>query len=50
MISNIRKLNLGCGADIKKGYKNIDIKLLKSVDLICDLEKSYYPFKEEVHK
>jgi SAM-dependent methyltransferase len=43
-----RKLNLGCGNQIKNGYVNLDRVPLEGVDLICDLEQFYYPFKENV--
>lgn len=39
------KLNLGCGADIKKGYVNIDFRKLTGVDVKHDLNKFPYPFK-----
>lgn len=40
------KLNLGCGRDIKKGYVNLDIINNKGVDVIHNLNKFPYPFKE----
>jgi len=40
------KLNLGCGKDIKKGYINLDIVPLKGVDVVHNIEKFPYPFKE----
>ncbi len=43
----IRKLNLGCGDDIKKGYINVDFEKFKGVDKIFDLNKIPYPFKEK---
>jgi len=40
------KLNLGCGRDIKDGYVNVDCADLPGVDVIMDLEKFPYPFKD----
>ena len=37
----IKKLNLGCGLDIKKGYINLDKSKLKGVDVAHDSDK--YP-------
>lgn len=42
----MKKLNLGCGTDIKQGYLNLDIVALKGIDLIADLSKTPYPFKD----
>lgn len=42
----IKKLNLGCGLDIKKDYINVDIKTYNNkTDVICDLDKLPYPFQ-----
>ena len=41
------KLNLGCYNDIKKGYVNLDKeKYFEGIDVIHDLEKFPYPFKD----
>ncbi len=40
------KLNLGCGADIRKGYMNIDFEKIAGTDMTYDLNKIPYPFKE----
>lgn len=40
------KLNLGTGNQPKEGYTNIDILRLKGVDIIHDLDKFPYPFKD----
>ncbi len=42
----MKKLNLGCGPDIKKGYVNLDVVKLKGIDVVHDLNKFPYPFKE----
>ncbi len=42
-----KKLNLGCGRDIKQGYINLDILPLKGVDVVHDLEKTPFPFKKD---
>lgn len=43
----MKKLNLGCGRDIKKGYINLDIIKSKGVDIVHNLNKFPYPFKNE---
>ena len=42
----MKKLNLGCGTDIKKGYVNLDRAELEGVDVVHDLDKFPYPFKD----
>ncbi|MBU0467067.1 MAG: class I SAM-dependent methyltransferase [Nanoarchaeota archaeon] len=42
----MRKLNLGCGLDIKKGYVNLDFLSIRGVDVVHDLNKFPYPFKD----
>jgi SAM-dependent methyltransferase len=42
----MKKLNLGCGKKIKKGYVNQDIVDLPGVDLVHDLNKFPWPFKK----
>lgn len=42
----IKKLNIGCGKDIKKGYVNLDKVRLTGVDIIQDLDKYPYPFPD----
>jgi ubiquinone/menaquinone biosynthesis C-methylase UbiE len=49
----MKRLNLGCGTDVKKGYVNVDFVKLKGVDIAHDLNKVPYPFRnnefEEVY-
>ncbi|MBI2135168.1 methyltransferase domain-containing protein [Candidatus Woesearchaeota archaeon] len=40
----LKKLNLGCGKDIKKGYINLDQSKLEGVDVAYDLNKFPWPF------
>ena len=40
------KLNLGCGDQIKEGYVNLDIIPFKGVDVLHDMNKFPYPFKD----
>lgn len=42
----MKKLNLGCGTDMKKGYVNLDFLDISGVDVKHDLNKFPYPFKE----
>lgn len=42
----MKKLNLGCGTDFKKGYINLDSLNLKGVDITHDLNNFPYPFKK----
>lgn len=42
---NKKKLNIGCGYDIKKDYINLDFIKLKDVDVVHDIEKFPFPFK-----
>jgi predicted SAM-dependent methyltransferase len=42
----MKKLNLGCGKDIKEGYINLDIVKLPKVDIVHNLNKYPYPFKD----
>jgi len=43
----MKKLNLGCGEDYKEGYINLDILDNEFVDVIHDLNKFPYPFKDD---
>jgi ubiquinone/menaquinone biosynthesis C-methylase UbiE len=40
------KLNLGCGRNLKKGWINIDFVPSDGVDMVFDLNKYPWPFKE----
>lgn len=40
------KLNLACGKDIKEGYVNLDWAKLDGVDVIHDINKFPWPFKD----
>ncbi len=40
------KLNLGCGNDIRKGWTNLDMYKHDGVDVVHNLEKYPYPFKD----
>lgn len=41
----MNKINLGCGKDIKEGYINLDIRQLKGVNIVHDLNNYPWPFK-----
>lgn len=43
----MKKLNLGCGKDIKAGYVNLDIVKLDGVYVVWDVNKLPLPFKKE---
>jgi len=43
----MKKLNLGCGKDIKPGYVNLDVAKLPGVDVVWDINKLPLPFKKE---
>jgi ubiquinone/menaquinone biosynthesis C-methylase UbiE len=40
------KLNLGCGEDIRKDWINLDCINFDGVDVVCDLKKLPWPFKD----
>jgi len=42
-----KKLNLGCGTNIKQGWINLDRSQLPGVDVVHDIEKLPLPFGEE---
>lgn len=40
------KLNIGCGSEILDGFVNLDSVKLKGVDVVWDLNRQPYPFKD----
>ena len=42
-----KKLNVGCGSDIRKGWVNLDSVSLPGVDIVHDVEKLPLPFEDE---
>ena len=40
------KLNLGAGEDVKKGYTNLDKERLPGIDVVHDMNKFPWPFKD----
>lgn len=40
------KLNMGCGRKIRKGWINLDVRRLPGVEVIHNLDKFPYPFKD----
>jgi len=43
----LKKLNLGCNKNIRKGYTNLDILPFKGVNVQHDLNKFPYPFEDK---
>ena len=46
MNNNIKKLNLGCGKDIRKGYINIDFIKYPGIDVTHNLNEYPWPFHD----
>ena len=44
--TKLKKLNIGCGIHPRKGYVNLDIAKLPHVDIIHNLDKYPWPFKD----
>jgi len=40
------RLHLGCGTRKYHGFLGVDISPLKGVDVVCDLQKAPWPFKD----
>ena len=45
-MDNLKRLNLGCGMDIREGYINVDKFMLPNVDVIHNLDVFPYPFDD----
>lgn len=45
-MENYRKINLGCGKKIRKGYLNIDFIKAEGVDIVYDLNQYPWPFQD----
>lgn len=45
--NNLKKLNLGSGNNILKGYINADMFKAKGIDIVFDIRKVPYPFKDD---
>jgi SAM-dependent methyltransferase len=43
----MKRINFGCGTDIKEGFINVDNFAGKGVDVIHDFEQFPYPFENE---
>jgi ubiquinone/menaquinone biosynthesis C-methylase UbiE len=46
VMKEMKKLNLGCGADIKEGYINLDFMKLPGVDIVHNINQFPWPFKD----
>lgn len=46
MDKKVNKLHLGCGKDIKTGFVNLDFVNFSGVDVVWDLNKFPWPFKD----
>ena len=41
-----RRLNLGCGEDVRAGWVNLDVLALPGVDVVFDLDSGPLPFED----
>jgi len=42
-----RRLNMGCGSDVRDGFVNLDVVGLEGVDVVHSLEQFPYPFADD---
>ena len=42
----MKKLNLGCSTDVRKGFVNLDINPKYNPDVVWDMTKFPYPFED----
>jgi predicted SAM-dependent methyltransferase len=42
----MKRLNVGCGLNIKKDWINLDLHKLEGVDVVHDIEKIPWPFED----
>jgi len=45
-MNQFKKLNLGCGSDIRDGYLNVDKHRISGVDMVHDVEVLPLPFED----
>src|SRR5688500_1781806 len=45
--ADAKRLNLGCGSDIRPGHVNLDVAALPGVDVVHDLASLPYPFPDD---
>jgi ubiquinone/menaquinone biosynthesis C-methylase UbiE len=43
----MKRLNLGCGIDVRKGWVNVDVCFLQGVDQVVNLNHYPWPFNKE---
>ena len=43
----MKRLNVGCGMDIRKDWINLDLHKLQGVDVVHNIEKIPWPFKND---
>jgi SAM-dependent methyltransferase len=42
----MRRLNVGCGRDVRSGWLNLDVARLPGVDVVHDLDRFPWPFED----